>query len=246
MKNLSKLAIGTFLSALVMTSCQNEQLSDGTLENGVEPTSLEGNIIPGEYIVIFSDSKIAPASTVLEKQSFNSREDKAKSVREISEVSIKRMNTVLIDNNLDPSNVIDYYTTKISGMAIKLGEEEFKKMSIDPNIAAIEYNRVVELPKVEVEEIISGDVSQKMAQQTPCGISIAGGAADGSGRDEWIWIIDSGIDLDHPDLNVVTNTTYARSFVGGSADDCNGHGTHVAGTTAAINNSVGVELHYSR
>ncbi|WP_298541436.1 S8 family serine peptidase [uncultured Aquimarina sp.] len=240
MKNLGKLAVGTLLAALVMTSCQNENLSDGAVESIVEPSSTEGKIIPGEYIIVFKDSQIVPASKVLEKRSFTSREEKSKSVRDISEVSIKRMNTILSENNLDQSKVLSYYTTKISGMAIKLGDNEFQKLSKDPSIAAIEYNRVVELPKFEVEEVIDGKMSQKMAQQTPCGITRAGGAANGAGRDEWIWVIDSGIDLDHPDLNVITNTTYARSFVGGSANDCNGHGTHVAGTAAAINNGIGV------
>ncbi|KAA1242381.1 S8 family serine peptidase [Aquimarina sp. RZ0] len=240
MKNLSKLAVGTLLSALVMTSCQNENLSDGAVETIVEPTSTEGKIIPGEYIVVFKDSKIKPTSKVLEKRSFTNREEKAKSVRDISEVSIKKMNTILSENDLDQSKVLDYYTTKISGVAIKLGDNEFQKLSKDPNIVSIEYNRVVELPKFEVEEVITKEVSQKMAQQTPCGITRVGGATNGASKDEWIWVIDSGIDLDHPDLNVVTNTTYARSFVGGSANDCNGHGTHVAGTAAAINNSIGV------
>ncbi len=240
MKNLSKLAVSTLLSALVMTSCQNENLSDGEAEAIVEPTSTEGKIISGEYIVVFNDSKVEPASKVLEKRSFTNREEKAKSVREISEVSIKKMITILSENDLDQSKVLDYYTTKISGMAIKLGDNEFQKLSKDPNVVAIEYNRVVELPKFEVEEVFTGDKSQKMAQETPCGIARAGGAANGSNRDEWIWVIDSGIDLDHPDLNVETNTTYARSFVGGSANDCNGHGTHVAGTAAAVNNSIGV------
>jgi subtilisin family serine protease len=41
-------------------------------------------------------------------------------------------------------------------------------------------------------------------------------------------------------LNIVTNTTYAKSFVGGTPNDCQGHGTHVAGTAAAKNNSFGV------
>ena len=115
-----------------------------------------------------------------------------------------------------------------------------KKLSKDPNIAAIEYDRVVELPEYEVEEVFANDASQKMAQQTPCGISRAGGTTNGSGKNAVIWVIDSGVDLDHPDLNVISNPTFARSFVGGTANDCNGHGTHVAGTAAAINNSIGV------
>ncbi len=54
------------------------------------------------------------------------------------------------------------------------------------------------------------------------------------------WVIDTGIDLDHPDLNV--DVTRSKSFIRDtSPDDGNGHGTHVAGTIAAIaNNSIGV------
>ncbi|AQG78787.1 S8 family peptidase [Spirosoma montaniterrae] len=55
-----------------------------------------------------------------------------------------------------------------------------------------------------------------------------------------VWVVDTGIDLDHPDLNV--DTERSRSFVSGntSADDQNGHGTHVAGIIGAKNNSAGV------
>ncbi|GAB3957921.1 hypothetical protein GCM10028805_51550 [Spirosoma harenae] len=58
--------------------------------------------------------------------------------------------------------------------------------------------------------------------------------------DKTVWIIDTGIDLDHPDLNV--DATRSKSFISGnsSADDENGHGTHVAGIIGAKNNSIGV------
>ncbi len=240
MKTFSKLALGTLLTALVITSCQDENVSDTTVESVVEPTSAEGKIIPGQYIVVFKNSEIQPTSKVLAKTSFTSRAAKAKSVRQISEVSIKKMNAILSDNEIEQSQVLNYYTSAISGMALKLNDVEFEHLKKDPNIAAIEYDRIVELPKFEVEEVIPGNAVQKMSQQTPCGVSGAGGAGNGAGRDQWIWVIDSGIDLDHPDLNVVTDSRYSKSFVGGSPNDCNGHGTHVAGTAAAINNSVGV------
>jgi len=126
MKNLIKLSLGTVFSALIMTSCQDESVSDGALESPesiVEPTSTDGKIIPGQYIVVFKDSKIQPAAKALEKVSFSDRDTKAAAVSEITEVSIKKMNSILLENDLDESNVLDYYTTKISGMAVKLGDD---------------------------------------------------------------------------------------------------------------------------
>ena len=53
-----------------------------------------------------------------------------------------------------------------------------------------------------------------------------------------IAILDTGIDLDHADLNVF----HERSFIPGTinADDDHGHGTHLAGVAAAKDNSFGV------
>ncbi|MGP3914137.1 S8 family peptidase [Nonomuraea sp. 10N515B] len=52
-------------------------------------------------------------------------------------------------------------------------------------------------------------------------------------------VLDTGVDLDHPDLNVYV--AGARNCSDGtSADDGNGHGTHVAGTVAARDNLQGV------
>jgi Subtilase family len=74
-------------------------------------------------------------------------------------------------------------------------------------------------------------------QQTPWGITRVGGGINGTFATAWV--IDSGIQLTHPDLNV--DAARSRSFIAGlTAADENGHGTHVAGTIAAINNSIGV------
>ncbi len=51
-------------------------------------------------------------------------------------------------------------------------------------------------------------------------------------------ILDSGIDLDHPDLAVAGDVTFVPGTTTG--DDDNGHGTLVAGIVAALDNDIGV------
>lgn len=87
------------------------------------------------------------------------------------------------------------------------------------------------------------------AQSTPTGIDRANAdaaptaAIDGTDQrvDVDVAVIDTGVDLDHPDLNV--NTAGAKNctlFGIGSADDQNGHGSHVAGTIGAKDDANGV------
>ncbi|WP_433124077.1 S8 family peptidase [Micromonospora sp. CA-240977] len=90
-------------------------------------------------------------------------------------------------------------------------------------------------------------VATASAQTTPTGINRADAelspTAKINGLDERVnvdvAVIDSGVDLDHPDLNVYTAGAKNCS-TGNSADDGNGHGTHVAGTIGALDNTVGV------
>jgi len=75
-------------------------------------------------------------------------------------------------------------------------------------------------------------------EQTPPGVlRVRGGSTTASGT---AWVIDTGIDLDHPDLHV--DVARSRNFVTRetSPDDLNGHGTHVAGTIAAEKDGAGV------
>ena len=66
-----------------------------------------------------------------------------------------------------------------------------------------------------------------------------------TGRNAKVFILDSGIDAEHPDLAPNLNTALCTSFVPG--EDYNvqdgkyfNHGTHVAGIIAAVSNSFGV------
>ncbi|XP_030834497.1 uncharacterized protein LOC115921294 [Strongylocentrotus purpuratus] len=59
---------------------------------------------------------------------------------------------------------------------------------------------------------------------------------DGTGAGAHVYVIDSGIYTDHNDFG--GRASVAADFIGGDGQDCNGHGTHCAGT--AVGNTYGV------
>eukprot|EP00057_Strongylocentrotus_purpuratus_P033423 XP_791363.3 PREDICTED: cuticle-degrading serine protease [Strongylocentrotus purpuratus] len=58
----------------------------------------------------------------------------------------------------------------------------------------------------------------------------------GTGAGAHVYVIDSGIYTDHEDFG--SRASVAADFIGGDGQDCNGHGTHCAGTVAG--NTYGV------
>ncbi len=77
-------------------------------------------------------------------------------------------------------------------------------------------------------------------QTTPWSVTRVGGPVNGNGYTAWV--IDTGIDLDHQDLNVDASRGFSAFSSGRNAgmDDGNGHGTHVAGTIGALDNDIDV------
>jgi subtilisin len=90
-------------------------------------------------------------------------------------------------------------------------------------------------------------VAHASAQSLPTGINRANADASATalvnGLDERVdvdvAVIDTGVDLTHPDLNVY-RAGAKNCSTGSSANDGNGHGSHVAGTIGALDNSAGV------
>ena len=83
---------------------------------------------------------------------------------------------------------------------------------------------------------------QPQGQTTPWGITRVGGGGTTAPAvsNAKAFVIDTGIDLTHPDLN--TTSSLHKNFVSreSSPNDLHGHGTHVAGTIAAKSNTIGV------
>ncbi|MDI6820298.1 MAG: S8 family serine peptidase [Candidatus Hodarchaeaceae archaeon] len=120
----------------------------------------------------------------------------------------------------------------IPGLAARVPAEALEGLRGNPAVAYVELDKVV----------------RALEQQVPWGVDRIGAPSAwpiSTGAGVKVAILDTGIQPDHPDL--AANVKGGISLVGdeNSADparwnDGNGHGTHVAGIAAAVNDDVGV------
>lgn len=232
-----KTSISKFLSLTLgaslffFSSCQRDA---SPVQDAAQFANQESrDIIKGNYIIQLSNNYAACTKSF--GKTFTDREAKrAFSDANALQVAPK-INNFLAQHKIASEKVSHIYMHAISGFSAELSDAQLQALKADPNVISIEKDAMMTLPNTEPK-----GAKEDRAQTTPCGISNAGGAGDGSTKGTWIWIIDTGIDLTHPDLNVLTTAPYATSKVGGTPADCYGHGTHVAGIAAAKNNTIGV------
>ncbi len=132
------------------------------------------------------------------------------------------------------------YAKVMKGFSATMSEQDAALLaSQNPQILRYARNGVVFAGK-QSNANGSGSKGPKPTEQiTPWGILRVGGSGDGTGRHAWI--LDTGIDLANPDLNVDESTGINCVSRGkDTIDDTIGHGTQNAGIIAAINNDIDV------
>ena len=122
------------------------------------------------------------------------------------------------------AEVLHTYEHALKGYAARLPDERVEDVEADPDVDYVEQDGEMGIA----------------AQTMPWGInkvdaelsSTVAGNGSGAITNVNAYIIDTGIG-NHSDLNTVGHV----NFAGGTNDDCNGHGTHVAGSVAAKDNT---------
>lgn len=139
-------------------------------------------------------------------------------------------------------HVTHIYSHVLSGFSAHMSATAAQMIKTkNPLIRNCTQDRLASIPPTIVGTITKGGPpiggGGGSTQTVPWGVKRVGGPGSSSGT---AWIIDTGIDLTHPDLNVSTTDNISFLANDPSPNDANGHGTHVAGIIAAKNNSFGV------
>ena len=149
--------------------------------------------------------------------------------------------------NAGGGSVGHVYGHALQGFAVRASARGIEMMQRNnPRIDYCEQDQVMAVVgPIEALGKPGGGGGTGPVEITPPGIIRVGGGAT-SGFLGAAWVIDTGIDLAHPDLNVAALATTAaprgsRNFVTNesSPNDTNGHGSHVAGTIAGVDNLIG-------
>lgn len=187
------------------------------------------------YIIIFD-----------EKESEMSAVDNSGSYLAAQNTMAEKALSVLEQLDVKPLKIVAVYSSALKGVTLVLDDVQVKKLRGRKEIKSIEQDKYeLFAPPCGHKNgppCDGGEVQPN--QEVPYGITRVGGAASYSGTGV-AWIIDSGIDIDHPDLNVDASRGFrglevAPMLLENPFDDDNGHGTHVAGIIGAINNDFGV------
>lgn len=210
----------TVAAAVAAASCSKSDLIPSENEQQSYVKTEVGQVIPGQYVVLLNEG-----ATEVKASKLNYHE---------SQLLMKNeMQKVLYASDISAREPLFVYTSGTEGFAVKLDEKEAEALKKNEAVKGVWPDRMFTLAKPAPAP------TPLPAEVTPLGISRVGGGITYSGTKK-VWIIDTGIDLDHPDLNVAASS--GKTFVSRTTtpDDDNGHGTHCAGIVAAIDNTVGV------
>ncbi|MEU7840755.1 S8 family serine peptidase [Micromonospora sp. NPDC049114] len=164
------------------------------------PNDQADAVVPGRYIVVLKDTKATPAQT-------------------------RAAATALSRNN--GGAVRQVFTRTLRGYSAQLSATQAKRLAADEDVASVQPVRRYRASGTQTNPPSWG--LDRIDQVTPA-LNKTYSYPSASASGVTAYVIDTGIKIDHQDFG--TRASYGYDAVDDDtvAEDCEGHGTHVAGT----------------
>ena len=117
------------------------------------------------------------------------------------------------------------YKSALKGMAIELSAAQAAALASDPRVSYVEQDQTMSISTVQSGA--TWGIDRIDQRSLPLGGTYVYNA-DGTGVT--VYIIDTGINFTHSEYSGRAFTGIDEITAGGTAADCNGHGSHVSGT----------------
>ncbi len=117
------------------------------------------------------------------------------------------------------------YTAATRGFAVKMSEAQAKRLAADPRVASVTQDGVASL--AATQSPVTWGLDRIDQRALPLSNSYT---YDTTASNVRAYIIDTGIRTSHSDFGGRASAGYDAIGDGRNGQDCNGHGTHVAGT----------------
>ena len=214
------LFISAIVSLLILGSCERDREGLSSQEEQSFVKTNMDDIIPGQYVILLKEGVTSVKAAKL-------------SYMDAQVLMRNEMQKVLAASKISEREPLQVYTASTEGFVVTLSAEEASALEKNPGVLGVWPDKIVIVAKpIKPPTPLPDEV-------IPPGIIKVGGGSTYGGVHK-VWIIDTGIDLTHPDLNV--DEASGKTFVPRTTtpNDDNGHGTHCAGIIAAIDNEIGV------
>lgn len=252
--NFSKKTVFALAAFLCLFSSLNAQEFNPEFENPEailgtevfiydEAPKLEEAIIPDHYVVLFNTEVMPSFIETTEDGQFQSRGEQMEAYIAFDEQMRQQIIDIAAGQfGINPEQITQVFTGALTGFSVKMDRGQAEDLGNQAQnselISCVVSDVEMGVDASEMPTLVA-EAPNVASQYVDWGVRFTG-SGDLTGSTRWAFVLDTGVDMGHSDLNTVRN--WSRSFISGEGiDDYNGHGTHVAGIIAAKNNNFGTK-----
>lgn len=229
MRSITASRLIQILTFVFIVSCSQEEITDLDPVLTQEVFSFaQTQPVEDQYIVVLKEEKVS-GRLIDGNVDFNEALMRREAVDLLSKYRISETNLERV------------YSSVLTGFCAIIDKNKLEEIKNDPMVKYVEQDRKGRLGKLSEKVPVKGETDIVSTQVIPWGIKRVGGPFVYTGKN-CVYVIDTGIQLDHPDLNVAKNKAFDAYSDNSEkrGNDEHGHGTHVAGIIGAKDNLFGV------